>query len=355
MKLNIKIASLLAFLIPFVNLYSQSTIKEEFTLHTAGGIELSGEINFPERGSKFPAAILIWGNGPHTRDQEISKSPSFKQIADHLCSKGMAVLRMDKPGFGKSTGRFTSEGNYTTRDLADDIKLAYDHLNKHPKIDTGKIGLIGHSEGSIIASMLAAEIPGIDWLIVYGVPAVRGDSIIAEQTRLNRQRLGISKEVSDAVGKVWERYFQFIESGSTDDSAYYAIGRDFLIAHGMDKDDKQITHKFIDQLLSGYKSQWNRYFLNLNAGEFFKKVHVPVLAVFGSNDEQTSSQQNMLPLLNALLASGNKQYRVAVLSDEDHFFLRYEDKLVAKHQPGKMQVSGRLLKLMSDWLGEIIR
>ena len=350
MKQTTKITALLVLLCPFITLFAQKTIKEEVTLNSPAGIRLSGELEYPAKGRKFPAAILIWGNGPHTRDAAISGSPSFKQMADYLVKKGMAVLRMDKRGFGRSTGKFTSEGNYTTKDLADDIRLAYTFLNKHVAVDSNRVGLIGHSEGSIIASILAAEDTGIDWIIVYGVAAVRGDAIVAEQSRLNRQRLGISKDTSEAIGKVWERYFQFLKSGNTDDSVYYSIGRDFLIAHGLDKDDKRITHAFIDQLLSGYKTAWNRSFLKTDPGEFFQKVQAPVLAVFGADDKQTSIEQNLLPLHKALSNSGNQNYRIVILADEDHFFLRYQDQQLTKHKPGEMKISERLLKVFHEWL-----
>ena len=138
---------------------SQTIITEEFTVTTKAGISLSGELSYPDQTGTFPAAILIWGNGPHTRDVAISGSPTFKQLAAVLNKQGMAVARFDKRGFGKSSGNFTSEGNYTTRDLANDVRQVYHFISGHPKIDTAKVGLIGTSEGSTIAYMVAAEEP----------------------------------------------------------------------------------------------------------------------------------------------------------------------------------------------------
>lgn len=333
---------------PFVT-SAQETKKIEFTLQVNDSIKLAGELEYPNKPGKFPAAILIWGSGPHTRNQEISGSPMFKQMADSLVKEGMAVLRMDKRGVGKSTGVPESEGNYTTRDLANDIRLAYAFLNKQPFVDSTKIGLIGHSEGSIIAAMLGAEEAGLDWIIVLGPPAVPGDFITAEQTRQNRMKLGMSKEVSAAIGKVWEKYFRFIKEGYKSDSIYYALGREFLIAHGLDKDDKRITNKFIDQLLGGYKTPWNQYFFNTDPSQFLQNIHIPFLAVFGSDDKATTIEQNFIPMYHALSKAGNKNYKLIVLADEDHFFLRYQDKQMEKHQFGEMKVSGRLLNTFMDW------
>ena len=275
-KWNIKTLIKLLFFCLFLQAgHAQDMLNEEFILSTPDGIQLSGEIEYPDRPGKFPTAILIWGNGPHTRDVEISGSPTFKQIAKALCEHGMAVARIDKRGFGKSTGTFTSEGNYTTRDLANDIKVVYSYINNHPAVDTSKVGLIGTSEGSIIATMLAAEEPGLDWVIVYGPAAVPGDIIVAEQSKLNRKKLGMQETTSEAVGKVWTKFLRFVKNGYQNDSTYYAIGREFLLAHGMEEDDERINNEFIDQLLDAYLTPWNEYFYNYDPAGDLKKNSSP--------------------------------------------------------------------------------
>ncbi|MEP7322764.1 MAG: alpha/beta fold hydrolase [Saprospiraceae bacterium] len=349
-KWKIKLACSLVFFIQIqLVLCAQDTKKEEFILHSKDGFDIAGEIEYPNRQGKFPTAILIWGSGPQTRDQEISGSPMFKQIASFLNAKGMAVVRIDKRGCGKSTGSFKAEGSYTTRDLANDISLVYSFVQKHKAVDISRIGLIGHSEGSIIASILGTELPGLNWIIEFGPSAVPGDSITAYQTRLNRLKLGMPSEVSNAIGKVWEKYFRFIKDGYQNDSAYYSIGREFLIAHGLEKDDKRITPAFIDQLLDGYKTPWNQYFFNTDPASFLEKIKIPFLAVFGGDDMETSVNQNLIPMYSALSKSGNKNYRIVILPDEDHFFLRYQDKQMTKHKFGEMKVSARLLNLFADW------
>ena len=171
-----------------------------------------------------------------------------------------------------------------------------------------------------------------------------------EYNGINRKELGMSGEISAAVGKVWLEYFDFLSSGSEDDSVYYEIGKRFLIAHGLKNDDKRITHEFIDQLLSGFRSEWNRYFLKLDPSLFYNRIRIPVLAIFGSDDKQTSVEQNLIPLNIALSLAGNKAFRIVVLADEDHFFLRYNDQRLTKHKKGEMQVSERLLTLIVEWL-----
>ena len=330
--------------------WTQSTLQEEFDLVTPSGDTLAGEIAYSNKKGKFPAAILIWGSGPHTRDQVISGSPIFKQISEALIAQGMVVMRLDKRGYGNSSGDYRSEDNYTTRDLADDISLAYDYLNQHAAVDTAKVGLIGHSEGSIIASMLAAEDPSIDWLILFGPSGVSGKEIELAQGRVQREKLGMSAEISKAVEQVWERYIDFIISGYKDETLYYQIGRDFLIAHGLDKNDERITPTFIDQLLDAYQTPWYQYFYATDNGVYLEKVKVPILGIFGGADQHTSVALHLLPFYQALQRAQNIQYKIIVLADEDHFFFRFQGNRMQKHQFGEMRMSERFLSSIKNWL-----
>ncbi len=350
---NIYIWSILSIAITSMGC-AQTSLVEEFTLTTPDGIKLVGEIEYPNKVGRFPAAILIWGNGPHTRDETISGTPIFKQIKDELLEEDMVVLRMDKRGFGESTGEgITSEGNYTSRDLANDVKLAYDLLNKHKSVDTSRVGMIGHSEGTIISAILGAEENSIDWMIAFGPSANSGDAIVAEQKGLQQLQMGMSEEISNNVLKVWHQYFEFIKSGYEDDSTYYAIGRDFLMAHGLEKDDERITNEFIDQLLDGFKTPWNRYFYSNNNADNLEKLKMPYLGIFGGEDKQTSLNLNLLPMNNALAKAGNKQYRIVVLSDEDHYFFRYNGERMEKHKFGEMKMSAQFISTIKDWLKEM--
>ena len=329
---------------------AQTILKEEFSLTTEAGDTLAGEITFPNKKGKFPAAILIWGSGPHTRDQVISGSPIFQQMGSVLNDEDVVVMRMDKRGYGKSTGDFRSEDNYTTRDLANDVLMAYNYLNQHHAVDTTKVGLIGHSEGSIIASILAAETSSIDWLILFGPSAVSGKEIELAQGRVQREKLGLSTEVSRAVEKVWERYIEFIKSGYQNDSLYYDIGKDFLMAHGLDEEDERITPAFINQLLDGYKTPWYQHFYATDNGVYLGKIKIPILGIFGGADQHTSVDLHLLPFYQALQRAQNTRYKIIVLADEDHFFFRFQGNRMEKHQFGEMRMSERFLTSIKNWL-----
>lgn len=329
---------------------AQSRYVKEFTLNH-GELVLSGQIEYPDSSRAYPAAILIWGNGPHTRDQEISGSPMFAQMSDFLVSKGLAVLRMDKRGFGKSKAPIDgAESNYTTMDLAEDVQLALDYLKQQQWVDTTQIGLVGHSEGAMIAPILASKPGNVDWMVLMAPPAVSGIEIDLAQAEVNRERLGFDSLTSQKIGAQKQRYLEYLIGPTQSDSVFYQIGKDFLLAHGLEANDPRINNEFIDQILGGYKTDWNRYFLKFDPKEYLMKTNIPTLAIYGANDWQVSFEQNASVLKAALKASGNRNFEINLLGDLGHFFLTHNDQSVEKHVFGEMKVSRKLLDRIANWL-----
>lgn len=323
---------------------------EPFTITSKDGINLRGTIALPKEDNKYPATLLIWGNGPHTRDQKISETPIFKLISEHLVKQGVVVLRMDKRGFGESSIKYkSSESNYTTLDLKSDIEIALEKLRKHPKVDTTKIGLIGHSEGAMIASMLASE-NKVSWNIQIAPPAVSGIEIDQEQKRKNRIRLGIPDSIAVEIGRAFNSYREFIKVDFTNDSMHYALGKKFLIAHGLKENDKRITPAFIDKLIGGYRNIWQQGFYRLDMRIYHSKITIPTLAIFGSHDEQVSVEQNLHALNSSLKKAQNTNYKIIVLSESDHFFITHKGKRLDKHKPGEMEVSEHLLTALTEFI-----
>ena len=307
------------------------------------GFKMAGTFSYPAGKRKYPAVILIWGTGPHTRDQKISGFPMFKIIADHLNKMGFAVLRIDKRGFGKSEGADTeSEQKTTSGELSDDIYSALQFLKKQPQVDTSKIGLIGHSEGAWIAEMVALKDNSVKWLGLLGAPVINGGEIQTDQLCNNLTKRGADKEVVDKVRVQIQRYVEFIQKGYKNDSTYYEIGKDFLLAHGMD--EEKITHKLIDQLLDGFKTPWYQYFFSGTPSLSMRKIKVPMYFAYGGEDENVSLSKNIPELLDVMQQSQYKNISLTVLPGLDHFF---EVK-----KEGKWTLSDDLLSTISLWLKE---
>jgi pimeloyl-ACP methyl ester carboxylesterase len=303
----------------------QGIVKSPFRQDSIGfisqpsGYKMAGTLSYPAKKGRCPAVLLVWGTGPHTRDEVVSKFPTFKIIADYFNQIGYAVLRIDKRGFGKSEGpKGESETVSTTADLESDIYSAVQFLKKQPYIDTANIGMVGHSEGAWITEMIAAKDTSIRWLALLGAPVINGEEIQTNQMCSNLLRLGAKPDVVEKVRPQIIRYMDFIKSGYANDSIYYAIGRDFLLAHGVA--EKDITKKFIDQLLDGFKTPWWRYYLSGTSADVIKQLKMPVYFIYGGEDENVAPATNLLPLLDAIKQSGNQHMSVTILPGLDHFF-----------------------------------
>jgi len=330
---------------------SSKSIQEEVTIRN-DSILLSGTFTKPSGEDKFTTLIFIWGNGPHTRDQEISGTPVFRIISDSLVNNGFATLRIDKRGFGKSTGyRSGSETVTTTLDLASDIEACREYLLTRNDVDTSKIGLIGHSEGAMIAPYVAVISGGIAFEILIAPPAVNGQEIFLSQRIKNMNSLGMEKDVIPKVYEQFEILTDFIKTDYSDDSVYYSIGKDFLMAHGLSEND--VNNDFIDQVIDGFRNPWHQVFFNFDPEIYLSKLRIPVLAVFGREDNQVTVEQNAEPLKTDLEKAGNKNYKIEVLEDNDHYFLLYNGVRLEKHKPGEMEVSGELISTVLNWLDNL--
>lgn len=156
--------------------------SEEVTFQNEkADITLAGTLTMPEKEGNYPAVILITGSGPQDRNEELVGHKPFLVIADHLTKNGVAVLRHDDRGFGKSTGDFSAA---TSADLATDVKSALEYLKTRKEIDSNKIGLIGHSEGGLIAPMVAVSSNDVNFIVLLAGTGIRGDKLLLMQQEL---------------------------------------------------------------------------------------------------------------------------------------------------------------------------
>lgn len=313
------------------------------------GYKMAGTISYPLKKLKCPAMILIAGSGPHTRQENISKTAVFDEMAAYFNQLGFVVLRIDKRGFGLSQGP-GSEDSTTSEELADDIYAALQFLKTYKNVDLENIGLVGHSEGAWIAEMVALRDTSVKWLALLGAHVVSGALVQEDQMASNLARRGAAKEVIEKVRPQIKRLMDFVVNDINNDSIFYAIGKDFLLAHGVKEEN--ITTKFINQLLGDYRkaSPWNRYFFGHSPSELIRQLNIPVLFLYGANDNVVSPSLNLLPLVDLMEKEKNDHIAMSVLSNHDHFFLHYNGKTLEKHKPGEMHVSTIMLDTIRKWL-----
>ena len=277
-----------------------------------GGHTLAGTLTLPANATgRLPVVVTISGSGGQDRDEYIPIVPGFRpfrQLADSLGRRGIAVLRFDDRGIGESTG---DHGKATSADFADDVRSIVAWLRARPEIDPDRVMLMGHSEGGMIAPMVAATDARLAGIVLLAGPGEKGEPILRFQLRNN-----IEKEPS--------------LSRATKDSALRTI--DGTIA-GLKKDNA-----------------WMRFFLEHDPLPVARQVKVPTYIVQGATDQQVTANQAAL-LEQAFKAGGNRDVTVKVFADRNHLFLADPDGTPANY--GKLasgRIGGDVIGPVVDWV-----
>ncbi len=289
----------------------------DVTVHTPEGLSLTGTLTLPAaRRGRVPAVVTITGSGTEDRDERISIVEGyrpFRQIADTLARRGIATLRLDDRGMnGSSPG----PANATSADFANDIRAALAWLRAQPEIDGNRLGLVGHSEGGMIAPMVAATDPRLRGIVLLAGPAYTGRRILAYQ-----QRNAVDNAKSLTPG---ERARALAQS----DSATRAVAG---------------------------KSAWLRYFLDYDPLATARKVRVPVLILQGETDQQVTPEQADT-LAAAFRAGGDRDVTVREFPATDHLFLADSSGDPSRYPVlATRTVRPAVLGAIADWLAAHLR
>lgn len=320
-------------------------------------VTLGGTITRPNGTGKYPAVILITGSGQQDRDETLFSHKPFWVIADHLTKNGFAVLRVDDRGMGKSKGEVE---NATSVDFANDVTTSLNYLKTRPDIDLKKIGLLGHSEGGMIAPIAAAKTKDVAFMVLLAGPAVRGDEVLNEQRVaimkasgidatvvheidiISRKITGIiidSKTKEEALSKAEEETMQWASSASSDAKAVLNIA----------SDDQAKT--YAAQTVSQMYVPWVRYFLQFDPVPVLAKTKIPVLAIFGEKDIQVLPKQNLEPMKRALAKSRKpSDFSVVEIKGVNHLFQKCNSCAVAEYGGLTETMSEETLRTITDWL-----
>jgi uncharacterized protein len=313
-------------------------------------IFLTGTLTVPEGNGPFPAVILITGSGAQNRDEALQGHKPFLVIADYLSRNGIAVLRYDDRGVGKSQGDYAAS---TSADLSTDAEAAYLFLKNNPKINPSAIGLAGHSEGGLIAPIVASTNPGIGFIISLAGPGVNGEQIITTQQREISKQSGLSDNEINEATSINKKLYSILKKEKDDlkaeakiIEAYRKILIDSKLSSG------EIESK-CSQLKASFGAQtypWFRYFIMTDPALFWKKVKCPVLALNGEKDLQVSADENLPAIESALVSGGNKNVRTVKLPGLNHLFQHCKTGLPAEYGQIEETFSPEALKIMADWI-----
>jgi len=159
-----------------------------------GHSHLAGTLTLPRGSGPFPVALMITGSGLQDRDETVFGHHPFLIWADYLTRRGIAVLRVDDRTIGGSTGDVK---NATSADFATDVEAGVAYLKSRPDIDKRRIGLIGHSEGGVIAPMVAAKDSSIAFIVLLAGSGEDGETVMLHQKRLIETAMGVPPAVED--------------------------------------------------------------------------------------------------------------------------------------------------------------
>jgi pimeloyl-ACP methyl ester carboxylesterase len=297
---------------------------------------LAGTLTVPAGKGPFPAVLLITGSGPQDRDESLMGHKPFLVLSDYLTRRGIAVLRADDRGIGKSTGNFATA---TTADFATDVEAGIAFLKTRAEVDPGRIGLIGHSEGAIIAPMVAARSKDVAFLVMLAGSGVPGDQIIVEQTRLLALASGAPADAAEQAAAA-ERTLLTLALKEKASPTLAADLRDSMAA--------MMPAAQIDGAVQQLTSPWLLYFIGYDPAPALRQLRCPVLALSGSKDLQVPPAQN-LPAIRAALAA-DPHTRIVELPGLNHLFQTAQTGSPAEYAKIEETMAPVALQTIARWI-----
>jgi uncharacterized protein len=317
-------------------------------------LTLAGTLTTPNSGDNFPAVILITGSGGQNRNEELLGHKPFLVIADYLTKNGFAVLRYDDRGIAESTGNYSMA---TTEDFVKDALSAVEFLITRKEINHSKIGLIGHSEGGMIAPMAAVQSDDVAFIVLMAGIGIPGDSILYLQGELIQKAEGTSEEEVQKSVKIQRKLFQMIKEINDDETLKSKIAEIFREDYAMltDEDKKKMgdPEAYLQMQLKIITSPWFKYFVKYDPIPTLEKVKCPVLAINGEKDLQVPPKENLSAIENALKRGGNKNYETQMLPGLNHLFQTSKTGAVSEYSQIEETISLVALETMLNWLNRI--
>jgi alpha/beta superfamily hydrolase len=302
----------------------------------------------------FPTIVMITGSGPQDRDETILGHKPFAVIADYLARKGYAVLRVDDRGVAKTTGNFETA---TSLDFSFDTEEAIEYIKTRPDVDIRRIGLIGHSEGGMIAPMVATRRTDIKFLVMLAGPGIKNIDLLTEQNVAIYKSSGIKSEVADLYGPLFKKITLSIINAKDSTNARSDAAKilnEWRVADSVKKELKLYSEKekqdYLNNLVHQLRNPWYTYFLNYDPAPVLKKISANVLALNGEKDIQVLAQSNMKGINKALQKSKSKSFDIKILPGLNHLFQQCNACTVAEYGQLDQTISASVLEIISTWL-----
>ena len=303
-----------------------SYYSEDITFENKkAGIILAGTLTLPSKNGLFPVVVLISGSGPQNRDEELLGHKPFLILSDFLTKNGIAVLRFDDRGTALSNGDFKAA---TSLDFSTDVEAGVQYLKTRKEINKNKIGLIGHSEGGIIAPMVASRSHDISYIVLLAGTGIPGGQLLLLQQKLIGKALGISDADLLKNEITNKKAFEIVNKSTNSEQLKTDLSNYIKQTlkdnpnpgkpKGMSEDD------FVKLQIDQMTSPWMQFFIKYNPAPTLEKVKCPVLAINGEKDLQVPPKENLEAIKKALKKGGNKKVTTKELPKLNHLFQECE-------------------------------
>ncbi|MGM0905376.1 MAG: alpha/beta hydrolase family protein [Pseudomonadota bacterium] len=304
-------------------------------------IRLAGTLTKPKGIEEAPVAILISGSGPQDRNSTVFGHKPFLVLADYLTRRGIAVLRFDDRGVGQSEGDF---GKATTYDFAEDVEAAVAFAKERPDLQEDSIGLIGHSEGGMVASIVASKHNELAFVVLLATPGVPGYQMLAEQSYAIQVAMRGDSAEAAKERKLEHDLYKKVANGLNEEKIYA-----FYVEKMKEQPEKakQESRKI--------SSEWMRHFLAFEPSRYLSQAESPILALNGNKDIQVLAESNTTALKQLLSEHGHPSSEVRVFDGLNHLFQEAESGLPEEYGRIEQTMAPEVMAHMSQWIGERVK
>ena len=327
-------------------------VEEVSVENREAGVTLSGTLTTPKGDGPYPLAILVSGSGKQNRNSEILGHKSFLVISDFLTREGIAVLRYDDRGVEKSTG---NHGKSTTADFAGDANSVFQYAKTLDKIDNSKIGIIGHSEGGMIAPLVASQNLDLGYVVSLAGPGVPISDLMTNQNVMVLEKRGMSPEGLETTKKNLPFIYSIVNQDKEPQQLFDPL---IKAVHRFYDELSEVDQKLLApskdsyymSLAQSFFTPWFRYFLASDPAESWQKTKCPVLALNGSEDIQIEAISNTSAIMENLAISENNKAQIKIVDGLNHLFQPCEKCDVAEYLTIETTFDLKVLDMIKDFV-----
>jgi pimeloyl-ACP methyl ester carboxylesterase len=327
--------------------------EEEVTFaNPQANITLAGTFTRPRGAGPHPAVVLIGGSGPQDRDEALMGHRPFLVLADHLTRQGIAVLRYDDRGVGRSTGSFRAA---THDDFVADTLAAVNWLKTRSDIDPARIGLVGHSEGGLAAPLAAVKQPGdIAFLVLLAGPGVPMEDLLVRQSQDLARIMGVDRDFLEQNSASQRAMFALLkedtDSATLEDPLRALVQQQVVALTDEERKALGYTDAMMESQIQMVLTPWFRQLLAYDPRPVLRQVKVPVLALNGEKDLQVAARPNLAGMQEALTAGGNTEVSTRELPGLNHLFQTATTGSVAEYGVIEETFNPAALEAISEWI-----